>query len=239
MKVWQGAASTVWPRPGSGDGVLPPLLLLLTVISGLVDAASFLKLGHVFVANMTGNVVLLGFAVAGAGGLSVSASLVAVALFLVGGVVAGRLVAHLGDDRERLLRDSTALQLVLVVAAVVVAAVSGDPVGGVRLYAVIVLLGVAMGLQNGTARGLAVPDLTTTVLTQTLTGIAADSWLDRGSSIGRRLLSVAAMLLGAFIGGVLALRVGTAAPLGMAALLIAATCGAAQITHIRRRQAQR
>lgn len=239
MKVWEGAATTVWPQPGSRDGLLPPLLLLLTVVSGLVDAASYLKLGHVFVANMTGNVVLLGFAVAGAVGLSVTASLAAVALFLVGGVVAGRLVARLGAERERLLRDSTALQLVLVAAAVVLAAVSGDPVEGVRLYAVIVLLGVAMGLQNGTARGLAVPDLNTTVLTQTLTGIAADSWLGRGPSIGRRLLSVAAMLLGALIGGLLALRVGTAAPLAVAALLIAMTCGGAQMAQIRQRQVQR
>jgi hypothetical protein len=36
---------------------LPAMLLTLTVVTGVVDAASYLSLGHVFVANMTGNVV--------------------------------------------------------------------------------------------------------------------------------------------------------------------------------------
>jgi hypothetical protein len=40
--------------PEARDGPLPPLLLALTAVTGLVDAASYLKLGHVFVANMTG-----------------------------------------------------------------------------------------------------------------------------------------------------------------------------------------
>jgi uncharacterized membrane protein YoaK (UPF0700 family) len=46
-------------------GPLPALLVCLTVVTGLVDAFSYLSLGHVFVANMTGNVVFLGFALAG------------------------------------------------------------------------------------------------------------------------------------------------------------------------------
>jgi uncharacterized membrane protein YoaK (UPF0700 family) len=70
---------------------LPAALLLLTVATGLVDAVSFLGLGHVFTANMTGNVVFLAFALAGADGLSVSASLVALGCFLVGAVAGGRL----------------------------------------------------------------------------------------------------------------------------------------------------
>jgi uncharacterized membrane protein YoaK (UPF0700 family) len=40
-------------------------LMALTAVSGLVDAVSYLGLGHVFTANMTGNVVVLGFAAAG------------------------------------------------------------------------------------------------------------------------------------------------------------------------------
>lgn len=79
MSVWSEAVGTVWPGRDARDGPLPPLLLLLTVVTGLVDAASYLKLGHVFVANMTGNVVFLGFAIAGASGLSIWASLVALA----------------------------------------------------------------------------------------------------------------------------------------------------------------
>jgi hypothetical protein len=70
---------SLWPWADSGFGPLPPLLVVMTVVTGVVDAVSYLALGHVFVANMTGNVVFLGFALAGAGGLSVPASLVALA----------------------------------------------------------------------------------------------------------------------------------------------------------------
>jgi uncharacterized membrane protein YoaK (UPF0700 family) len=70
---------SLWPWADSGFGPLPPLLVVMTVVTGVVDAVSDLALGHVFVANMTGNVVFLGFALAGADGLSVPASLVALA----------------------------------------------------------------------------------------------------------------------------------------------------------------
>ena len=59
-------------------GPLPVFLVCLTVVTGLVDAFSYLSLGHVFVANMTGNVVFLGFALAGVGEISIVASLLAV-----------------------------------------------------------------------------------------------------------------------------------------------------------------
>ena len=73
------------------EGVLPPVLLGLTAVTGLVDAVSYLALGHVFTANMTGNVVFLGFAVAGAPGLSVARSGTAVAAFFMGAVIGGRM----------------------------------------------------------------------------------------------------------------------------------------------------
>ncbi|MGZ4421865.1 MAG: DUF1275 family protein [Gaiellaceae bacterium] len=84
-------------------------------------------------------------------------------------------------------------------------------------------LGGCHGVQNAAARKLAVPDLTTTVLTMTLTGVAADSTLagGHGSRLGRRALSVAAMLLGALIGGALVLKVDNPAPLALATVLLA------------------
>src|SRR3954447_12725879 len=72
-------------------GPLPLLLILLTIVTGLVDAVSYLALGHVFVANMTGNVVFLGFAVLDAEDFSVPASLTAIAAFLLGALAGGRL----------------------------------------------------------------------------------------------------------------------------------------------------
>ena len=70
------------PPPGDRHGPLVPMLIVLTLLTGVVDAVSYLELGHVFVANMTGNVVFLGFAIAGAPGLSVASSLIALAAFL-------------------------------------------------------------------------------------------------------------------------------------------------------------
>jgi uncharacterized membrane protein YoaK (UPF0700 family) len=221
--VWQEIAGTLRPGRDSPEGPLPPLLLTLTLVTGLVDATSYLRLGHVFVANMTGNVVFLGFGIAGAGGISVWASLTAIGSFLVGGVVGGRIGARWSSDRGRHLTATTATELLLVAGGLVVAAFSPHHIGTASRYALIVLLAVAMGVQNATARKLAVPDLTTTVLTMTLTGVAADSALagGPGSRLARRALSVAAMLLGALIGGLLALKLDNPAPLALATGLLA------------------
>src|SRR4029077_2702716 len=116
--TWQEVASTLRPRPDSQDGALPPLLLTLTVVTGLVDAASFLRLGHVFVANMTGNVVFLGFAIAGAKGLSIRASAVALGASLVGARAGGRVGVRFAAHRGRLLQAALAVQIAAVVTAV-------------------------------------------------------------------------------------------------------------------------
>jgi uncharacterized membrane protein YoaK (UPF0700 family) len=225
--VWQDVKDTLRPSRESPDGPLPPLLLMLTVVTGLVDATSYLKLGHVFVANMTGNAVFLGFGIAGAGGISVWPSLAAIGSFLVGSVTGGRIGVRWSSDRVRQLTAATSAELLLVTGALVVAALSSGQIGTASRYAVIVLLAIAMGIQNAAARRLAVADLTTTVLTMTLTGVAADSALagGHGSKLGRRALSVAAMLLGALIGGLLVLKVDNPAPLALAAGLLAiVTC---------------
>src|SRR5439155_9821479 len=97
------AWGTTVPPAEDPHGPLSPLLLALTVVTGLVDAFSFLVLGHVFVANMTGNVVFLGFALAGASGFSISASLVALGAFGLGAAAGGRVATHIGARRGRLL----------------------------------------------------------------------------------------------------------------------------------------
>ncbi len=77
------------PDRGGAYGPLPPLLVAMTVVTGLVDAFSYLVLGHVFVANMTGNVVFLAFALAGAHGFSLPAVVVALAAFGAGALAGG------------------------------------------------------------------------------------------------------------------------------------------------------
>jgi uncharacterized membrane protein YoaK (UPF0700 family) len=219
----------LWPWTGSGQGPLPPLLVVLTVVTGLVDAVSYVALGHVFVANMTGNVVFLGFALAGAPGLSAPASLAALGAFVIGAHTGGHIGTRFGAHRARDLAAATTASLVLALIAVAVAAAVGQPVPSGARYALIVALAVAMGVQNAVARRLAVPDLTTTVLTLTITGIASDSRIagGPGGHPARRLVSVVAMFAGALAGALLVLRVDLVLPLAIAAVLIGATAIAA------------
>ncbi|GGZ03344.1 YoaK family protein [Streptomyces poonensis] len=224
------AAHTLVPPKEDRHGPLPPLLLVLTVVTGLIDAVSYLALGRVFVANMTGNVVFLGFALAGAPGLSVPASLVSMASFLTGALTGGRFGTRFAAHRGRLLATTTAVQAVLVAGTVIAAAVADGEVTGPVRYTLIVLLGIAMGLQNAVARRLGVPDLTTTVLTLTLTGLAADSSPAGGAAPrpGRRILSVLAMFLGALVGGLLLRHTELLLILGLVLLLLVVT---SVVTH--------
>src|SRR6201987_2044009 len=115
----------LWRAPaGGGWGPLPELLLILTLVTGVVDAVSILALGRVFVANMTGNVVFAAFALVGAPGFSLSASLFALAGFLVGAYGGGALIARFGRDRGLLLRAGVAAELACAAVALVVAATS-------------------------------------------------------------------------------------------------------------------
>jgi uncharacterized membrane protein YoaK (UPF0700 family) len=214
---------TLAPSRSAPFGPLPPLLVAMTVVTGLVDAFSYLVLGHVFVANMTGNVVFLGFAVAGAHGFSIAASLVALVSFGFGSVVGGRIVARYGHHRGRHLASAMVVEAVFLAVSVVLALWSSNaPQHGFR-YALIVVLSLATGVQNASIRKLAVPDLTTTVLTMTVTGIGADSALGggKGSKSGRRLVAVAAMFVGALVGALLVLHVRIVVPLATAFVVIA------------------
>jgi uncharacterized membrane protein YoaK (UPF0700 family) len=207
---------------------VPFLLFVLTFVAGLVDAVSFLGLGHVFTANMTGNIVFLGFAAAGAPGLSVIRSLVSLASFLVGAILGGRLAAAFAAANPRRWLFAAGISEVVLLLTAAAASVTFDITSATpvhSLYAVIVLTALAMGLRNASVRKLAVPDMSTTVLTLTLTGLAADSSLAGGNNprIGRRVASVLLMLAGAAIGTLL-LHFGPAMPLlAGGALVLAAS----------------
>jgi uncharacterized membrane protein YoaK (UPF0700 family) len=214
---------TVAPPRDGKDGLLPPLLVALTMVTGLVDSFSYLVLGHVFVANQTGNVVFFAFALAGVRGFSAAASIVAIGSFAVGASVAGRLGRSLAARRELLLGVTAGIQAVIVAETVTMTALTPIPIPAGLRYALIVSLALVMGAQNATARKLAVPDLTTTVLTLTITGLAADHWLAgaTGARVGRRLISVAAMFVGALVGALLVLHVHIVYPLVIALVILA------------------
>ncbi len=207
-------------------------MLALTLLSGLIDGVCYLGLGRVFTANMTGNVVILGFAAAGAPGFSVTACLTSLAVFLVGAVCGGRISSRV-SRRSRLLATAVGLEAAFVAAAAVVAFAASAVSTGWGRYTTIALLAFAMGIRNAVIRRLAVPDMTTTVLTMTLTGLAADSGLAGGGNphAGRRVAAVLAMLSGAVLGAALFLHRGAGLPLAIAAGAAAVTAVAASASR--------
>jgi uncharacterized membrane protein YoaK (UPF0700 family) len=177
----------------------------LTAATGLVDAVSYLKLGHTFVANMTGNVVFLGFAAAPGWGFKLGPPVVAVLGFVVGSLAGGRTARILESRPRRWLGTVFGVQAgLLLLCALLVGTGVLEETGGTS-YVLIVLLAACFGLQNATVRRAAPRDMTTTVLTLTLTGLAADSVLGSGRAAKpyRRLGSIAAMLAGAAVGALL------------------------------------
>ncbi|ANP54750.1 uncharacterized membrane protein YoaK (UPF0700 family) [Streptomyces griseochromogenes] len=194
------------------------VLLALTVVSGLIDAVSYLGLGRVFTANMTGNVVILGFAAAGAPGFSVPHTATSLGCFLLGAVAGGRVATRFGDGSHR---DWTRLTLVaeaLLVGVAAAVAFVWPETNGTR-YALIALTAIALGLRNATVRKLRIADLTTTVLTMTLTALASESRLGDGTGhrSPRRTAAVISMFTGAVLGAWLVLHHGLALPLLLAA----------------------
>ena len=137
---------------------------------------------------MTGNIVFVGFALAGAGSISLSASLVALASFLLGAFAGGWLGAHHGEHRARLLRAAGSAQAAMIVIALLISISAAEPIHGATRFALVAALALAMGLQNAAAQRLAIPELTTTVLTRTLTGLASEAKVlgGAGSQAGRR-----------------------------------------------------
>ena len=132
------------------------------------------------------------------------------------------------------LRNSCVCQLALVAAALPFVARMGPGSGRWPGVVATSLCAWAMGIQNSTVRSLAVPDLTTTVLTMTITGIAVDRWSDRPGVTVRRLLSVLLMAVGALVGALLVLHVDLVTPLSVVVALLA---GVALACHrgVRRR----
>ncbi len=177
-------------------------LLLLTFATGLADAISILVLGHVFVANMTGNVIFLGFWLAPKSSIDLTAVVVAFPTFVCTTVVSGRLSRYFGDRTRPWITTVLATEIALLVALSVL---GGQ---GVLRYPdnskliMIGLLAVTFGLQHSSARQFGIQELSTTVLTSTIAGLGLDSRLAGGTGAREKLrLSVVfTMCAGAFLG---------------------------------------
>jgi uncharacterized membrane protein YoaK (UPF0700 family) len=195
-------------------------LLTFTFTTGLIDATSYLGLGHVFTANMTGNVVLLGFGIAGTPGLPVVSPIVSLLAFLLGAGVGGFLASKIADRHALHVGSAMGIEVVLIAITVLLAVVVHIRANALSGDVIVGLLALAMGVRNATVRRIGVPDLTTTVLTLTLTGLAADSPLAGGTGKGttRRISAFAAMLAGA-VAGALLRKASFTLPLAAAAAL--------------------
>ncbi|WP_043263681.1 YoaK family protein [Streptomyces sp. CT34] len=219
-------------EPPSGVA-LTVVMVGLTVVTGVLDAVGFLALGHVFTATQTGNLLFLGFGIAGQGGLPVAATLVSLGAFLVGAALGARVESGLAARRRPWFPVALLAEAALLVAAAVAGWESGpgrDLATGQR-YATIGLMAVAMGMRNVTAMRVAAPDLATTVETRAMTALVSGSPLGRDRRLGygsravpRRVSSVGAMLAGGLLGAWL-LGLGTRPPLVvlLVALTVAAT----------------
>jgi uncharacterized membrane protein YoaK (UPF0700 family) len=210
-------------RPPGDPIVL--LLLLIATTTGLVDAVSVLGLGLVFCANMTGNIVFLGFAVAGIPGFNVAPHIVALVGFIVGAIVSGRIGKHyVTRSRPRWLLAAACFEggLLWLAAVLVIGYRDTHQPEETRLLITVGFVAVAMGFRNATIRQLKVNDLTTTVLTMTLTGLFADSHFAGGANPNwqRPTLSVAAIFGGALVGALMVKATGLSSPLVIAGLLV-------------------
>ncbi|CAB4722633.1 unannotated protein [freshwater metagenome] len=210
------------------------LMLVLTFTTGIVDAVGYLGLDRVFTGNMTGNVVILGMAVVGADDLPILGPLLALAGFMGGAAIGGRVLKRAAGAWTRLTTVLFAVVALLTLAlAALLFAVGDHPERAVGIT-VTTLLGAAMGVQAATARFIAVKDVTTVVVTSTITGLAADSTLGSGKGGGsaRRIAAVLLILAGAAVGAAL-LRWHIGGGLLVAGLLIAVVALAGAL-HSRR-----
>lgn len=197
----------------AGPVPLPPLTVgvyMISSICGLLDAASFLGLGDVFVEIMTGNLVFFAFSLGAMGlhrlraafpGGLVLPYVAAIAAFAGGAVAGGRLVRRGEGGR----RAGFAIEGALIGAAVLVTATIHPGFTGGARYPVVAILAFAMGIQNALMRRWGIPDLATNVMTLTLTGLLAESTLGGGTNprAGRRGTSIGVFTVSAGAGAFL------------------------------------
>lgn len=179
------------------------LLLLLTFSTGIIDAVGYLGLDRVFTGNMTGNVVLLGMALTGAADLPVLRPALALIFFMLGAACAGRVLRNSHKEGWCPRTTSNLLIIGLGIAGLSATTAVFDVQDNATLGSVVTsILGLVMGIQAATARGLKIPDLTTVVVTSTITGLAADSSLAGGNNPrwARRTVAIMLILLGALAG---------------------------------------
>ena len=217
-----------------GDQLQLLLMLALTFSTGVSDAVGYLGLDRVFTGNMTGNVVILGMALAGAENLKIWGPLVGLLAFLLGAFLAGRLMRGIPTHwNTRKTIAFLVAGLIMTIAALLMWLQPGLVLAPWS-FGITALLALGMGTQAGTARHLATADVNTVVITTTLIGLAADSRFSsaKGQLWMRRTLSIGLIGLGAVAGSLL-LRVHPALGVALSAVIILAVAIIGQLRLVR------
>jgi uncharacterized membrane protein YoaK (UPF0700 family) len=197
-------------------------LLLLTFSTGIVDAISVLVLGHVFVANMTGNVIFLGFWFAPHTVVDMTAALVAFVSFVTGAVVGGRLSRHLDGNVRRWLTVALGVEVVLLTTLSILSGAGVLDYHNNTKLILIAGLAVTFGSQAATARQFGIQELSTTVLTTTIVGIGFDSRVAGGTGHREKLrYSVVLTMCGGALVGATLTRWFVAPVIGLSAVVVA------------------
>lgn len=242
------------------------MLLILTWAAGIVDAVSYLGLGRVFTAMMTGNTVLLALAISQGEIPAVVRSAFALAGFSAGAAM-GALIVERDETRGEwppVVTGTLAFEGVLLVVFTVLWHVTGTARGTGMTNLLIVLSGLAMGMQSAAVRHLGVPGVATTYITGTLTSLMADlvHWRrvvsassSKATSAGRpaveasprmnweqRIGLLAAVFLvyglGALVGGVVQSRSSTLATwLPLISIAVVVVNGSVRYRYFRHREA--
>jgi uncharacterized membrane protein YoaK (UPF0700 family) len=180
-------------------------LLLLTFATGLADSISILVLGHVFVANMTGNVVFFGFWLAPRTNIDLTAVAVALPTFVTTTILSGRLSRRLGDRPRQWITTVLTMEIVLLATLSILAGTGVLHYHDNTKLVMIGMLAVTFGLQHSSARQFGIQELSTTVLTSTIVSLGLDSRLSGGTGAREklRLTVVLTMCAGAFLGATL------------------------------------
>ncbi|MFI0406853.1 YoaK family protein [Actinomadura sp. 3N508] len=197
------------------------LMMTLTFVTGVVDAVGFLSFDRVFTGNMTGNLVILGMGLGGAADLPVLGPTLAVCTFALGAMLAGmslrrQPIGWSGRAIGMLAGCSAALLLVTLTSLVLSTQDHAMQLLGAAVTAAV------MGGQAAVARKIAVTDMTTVVVTSTLTSLASEDLFraNRTALLNRRGAAIVTIVAGALTGAIL-LRQERALPLALASLLTA------------------
>lgn len=201
-------------------------LLMLTTSTGIIDAASYIALDRVFTGNMTGNVLFIGFGLVGVAGIPFLNNALALVGFILGAVIGART-----NKRSVRLGFERAGGLVLVTSCLITLGISiywhfAPAVAGVEQIALTTVLAGLMGAQVASVKPIGNSDITTVVVTSTITNLARDSRLAGHGQPRhiwmRRLAAIASIGIGGAFGALLVIHWGGPSSLVLAALTSAA-----------------